>query len=139
MPNAQALGHSLSKTALKFTVASFFPFTTIRWRSRLSILLSLEGWQNSHKQNLRILSLYLLIALQSKFCLEFCFSSRILSEFRYHSRISLNTNIMIDTYPCLDIKILLRILFSQQNFVRILISQQNFVSNRHHYLHLPSS
>ena len=54
-------------------------------------------------------------------------------------RISLNTNIMIDTSRCLGIKILRRILFSQQNFVRILISQQNFVSNRHHYLHLPLS
>ena len=65
----------------------------------------------------------------TKFCLEFSFLSRILSE----------TDIIIYTSPCLEIKILLRILLFQQNFVRILISQQNFVSNRHHCLHLPLS
>ena len=66
------------------------------------------------------------LVLKSKFCFEFCFLSRILSEFWYRSRILSETDMIIYTSPCLDIKILLRILLFQQNFVRIVISQQNF-------------
>ena len=46
---------------------------------------------------------------------------------------------IIYTYPCFEIKILLRILLFQQYFVRILIFYKNFVSYSHHYLHLPVS
>ena len=43
------------------------------------------------------------------------------------SQAEFKNSVIISLY-CFAIKILLRILFSQQNFVRILISQQNFVS-----------
>ena len=49
---------------------------------------------------------------------EICQNSDIPAEFCF----------IIYTHPCLVIKILLRILLFQQNFVRILISNQNFVS-----------
>ena len=61
------------------------------------------------------------------------------AEFSQNSDITAEFYFIIYTYPCLEIKILLRILFLQQNFVRILIFYENFVSNRHHYLHLPLS
>ena len=73
----------------------------------------------------------------SKFCFEFCSFSRILSELWYDSRILFDTDMMIDTFPCLQIKILLRILLFHQNFVRIVIWQQNFVWYRHDDRHRP--
>ena len=68
-------------------------------------------------------------ALNFAFPAEFFENSDITAEFCF----------IIYTYPSLEIKILLRILLFQQNFVRILICYENFVSYRHHYLHLPVS
>ena len=79
------------------------------------------------------------VVSKSKFCLEFCFHSRILSEFWYHSRIFFHTDSIVYTSPYLDIKILLRILLFQQNFVTILIFYENFVWYRHHNRQQPLS
>ena len=50
------------------------------------------------------------------------------------SQAGFKNSVVISLY-CFPIKILLRILFSQQNYVRILILFENFVSYKHHYLH----
>ena len=54
------------------------------------------------------------------------FFGRILSEFWYYMRILYPTDIIVYTYVYVEIKVVLRILFSQQTFVGILESQQNF-------------
>ena len=69
-----------------------------------------------------------ILVWKSKFCSQFCFSSRILSKFRYTTRILLHTDIIIYIYPCHQKQILLRTVLFQQISVRILISQQNLVS-----------